>query len=414
MRVAVVGSGISGLVSAWLLSRDHEVVVYEADSRIGGHTHTVEVEAGGRQYLVDTGFIVFNPENYPLFTRLLERLDVPTQPSNMSFSVRDERSGLEYNGTSLNTLFAQRRNLIRPGFLRMVRDILRFYRDARELVDSADYDLTLGDYVAARNYSQEFVEWHLFPMASAIWSTGREGISRFPAVSLARFFHNHGFLQVKERPRWRVVKGGSRSYLSPLAQSFRENIRQSSPVAVIRRSADAVRIRTQGGHEDRFDHVVIAAHSDQALAMLADPSAAEREILGAIRYLSNDTVLHTDARLLPRRPRARASWNYHLPLREDDLPSVTYSMNALQSIPAPPHFCVTLNRTDRIAPDRWIRRMSYAHPVFDARAIRAQQRKHAICGVNRTSYAGAYWGYGFHEDGVRSALDACRQFGGTL
>lgn len=414
MRIAVVGSGISGLVSAWLLSKRHEVVVYEADSRIGGHTHTVEVNGGERTFAVDTGFIVFNPENYPLFTRLMGLLGVESQPSNMSFSVRDERSGLEYNGTSLNSLFAQRRNLLRPGFLRMVRDIVRFFRDARELVGSSDFDLTLGDFVASRGYSREFMEWHLFPLASAVWSTGPSGITRFPAVALARFFNNHGFLQVEDRPRWRVLVGGSRSYLEPLSRPFRSAIRLGSPVAAVRRDPASVRVRTRGGDEDRFDHVVITAHSDQAIGMLEDPSPAEREVLGAIRYTPNDTVLHTDESLLPRRPRARASWNYHLPVRDDQLPSVTYWMNLLQSIPGPTRFCVTLNRTDRIDPSRWIRRMTYEHPLYDSAALRAQLRRKEISGVNRTSYCGAYWGYGFHEDGVRSAVEACRPLGVDL
>jgi predicted NAD/FAD-binding protein len=411
MRIAVVGSGIAGLTSAWLLSRDHDVVLYEADSRIGGHTCTVSVGWDSRQYDVDTGFIVYNPENYPNFARLLERLGVATRPSNMSFSVRDEQTGLEYSGSTLAGLFAQSRNLVRPGFFRMLVDIMRFYRDARELVHSPDVDLTVEDYATRRRYSAEFREWHLYPMTSAIWSTGRQGAAAFPAAVLARFFYNHGFLQVRNRPQWRVLEGGSKAYLEPITRPFKAAVRLSSPVAAVRRFPDFVRIRTSRGHEDRFHHVVLAAHSDQTLRMLEDPSPREREILGAIRYTANEAVLHTDENLLPKRHRAWASWNCHLPLRADNLPSLTYFMNSLQSIPGPPYFCVTLNRTERIAPSRILARMSYAHPVYDAGAIRAQRRKHEICGINRTSYCGAYWGYGFHEDGVVSALDACRLWG---
>ncbi|GAB4234501.1 MAG: FAD-dependent oxidoreductase [Acidobacteriota bacterium] len=412
MRIAVVGSGISGLTAAWLLSRHHEVVLYEAEARLGGHTHTVAVNLGDREFAVDTGFIVYNEENYPNFSRLLQCLGVATQPSSMSFSVRDDDSGLEYNGTSLNALFAQRRNLLRPVFWRMVLDILRFFREARELVGSSERELTLGEWVRRRGFSEPFLKWHLYPLVAAVWSTGRLGVENFPAVMLTEFFHNHGFLRVAGRPRWRVLRGGSHSYLPPLTRPFRDRIRLATPVVKVVRERDGVRIRDARGGEDHFDHVVLAVHSDQALSLLGDPSPEEREILGAIRYQVNEVVLHTDSQLLPRRPLARASWNFHLPLREDWRPTVTYWMNSLQSLPGPPDFCVTLNRTEAVRPDRILRRLEYAHPVFDPPALAAQRRKHEICGQRRTWYCGAYWGYGFHEDGVRSALDACRELGG--
>jgi uncharacterized protein len=339
---------------------------------------------------------------------------VETQLSRMSFSVRDEESGLEYNGASLNTLFSQRRNLLSRRFHRMVRDILRFYREAPELLGGGDYELTLGDYVRERGYSEEFIRWHLFPMGAAVWSTGAEGIERFPALSLVEFFHNHGFLKVKARPQWRVLKNGSKSYLEPLTAPFRDDIRLGTPVTSIRRRATGVEIGSADGHRETFDSVVIAVHSDRALAMLSDPTEAEKEILGSIAYTSSETVLHTDSRLLPRRTLARASWNYHLPMREDNKPSVTYYMNSLQGLSAPLDFCVTLNRTEAIDPSRVIARMVYEHPCFNAAAVRAQRRKAEISGRNRTFYCGAYWGYGFHEDGVRSALDVCSHFGRSL
>ncbi len=414
MRIAVVGSGISGLTSAWLLSRRHEVVLYEANHRLGGHTHTVVVALEDREIPVDTGFIVFNEQNYPKFSRLLECLGVTTQPSSMSFSVRDEVTGLEYNGTSLNSLFAQRRNLVRPAFLRMLLDILRFFREAPELIGSSDRTQTLGDWVRRRRYSDPFLQWHLYPLVAAIWSTGRLGAEHFPAVMLAEFFYNHGFLRLSGRPRWQVIRGGSHRYLEPLTLPFRDGVRLGTPVVAVTRDSGGVRIRDEGGGEDRFDHVVLAVHSDQALRILTDADPAEREILGAIRYQVNDVVLHTDSQLLPRRRLARASWNFHLPLQEEWRPTVTYWMNSLQGFSGPPDFCVTLNRTEAIRPEKIIRRLKYEHPVFDGSALAAQRRKHEICGRRRTWFCGAYWGYGFHEDGVRSALDACRELGDQL
>jgi len=414
VRIAIVGSGISGLVCAYLLSREHDVVVYEANDYVGGHTRTVRVDSDDETVNVDTGFIVFNPDNYPNFTRLLKQLKVESEPSTMSFSVRDEESGLEYNGTSLNTLFAQRRNLLSPRFLRMVKDILRFYREARELIEGPETDLPLGEYLEQNRYSREFRDWHLYPMAAAVWSTGLQGVESFPARFLVRFFNNHGFLQVSDRPQWRVLTGGSSSYIGPLTRPFDDAIRLQTPVTAIRRLPNAVSLTSGNGNTEQFDQVVIAAHSDQALKMLADPSDEERDILGAIPYTANDTVLHTDANLLPRRPLARASWNYHLPMRADNRPSVTYYMNALQNLTSREHYCVTLNRQERIAPNRIIERLFYEHPAFSVRSISAQGRKHEISGRNRTSYCGAYWGYGFHEDGVVSALDVCANFGARL
>lgn len=414
MKIAIVGSGVSGLVTAHLLSAEHDVVLIEADDRLGGHTNTIEVTLDtDRSYPVDTGFIVYNEKTYPNFCRLLRRLGVESKLSNMSFSVRCEATGLEYNGTSMNSLFVQRSNLFRPRFWRMVRDILRFYREAPELLE-ADNSVTLGSYLDQKQFSQEFVDWHLIPMGSAVWSTGREKMRDFPAHYLVKFFDNHGFLQVSERPEWRVLLGGSKSYIEPICRPFREKVRLHCPVRGIRRRPDGVDVTTPEGTES-FDEVVLATHSDQALAVLNDASDAEREILGAIRYEKNETVLHMDESLLPIRKRARASWNYHLGRSvEQDRPTVTYYMNMLQGISAPEHFCVTLNATEAINPEKIIRKLSYHHPVYTRETLSAQKRRSEIDGVNRTHFCGAYWGYGFHEDGVRSALDVCQRFGVSL
>ncbi len=406
MRIAIIGSGISGLVAAHHLWRDHEITVFEARDYIGGHTNTVEVERAGRVWAVDTGFIVFNDRTYPNFERLLGELGVAWQPTEMSFSVKCERTGLEYNGSSLNRLFAQRRNLFRPSFHRMLRDVLRFNREAPALLDGRDGGETLGEYVAAHGYSKEFTDHYLVPMGAAIWSTDPQCFRDFPARTFVRFFSNHGLLTVNDRPEWRVVQGGSARYVERLTLPFRDRIRLRCPVVAVQRRPDHVAVQPRCGPVERFDEVVFATHSDQALRLLADPTPAEREILGALRYQRNEVVLHTDARLLPRR-RAWASWNYHVPRDPQEGVAVTYHMNILQSLRSPEPFLVTLNRSDRIDPDKVLRRLTYDHPLFDLAAIEAQARWSEISGVGRTHYCGAYWGYGFHEDGVKSGLRVC-------
>ena len=413
-RVAIVGSGISGLVSAYLLHPDHDIVLYEAEDYIGGHTHTVEVELQGETYPVDTGFIVFNELRYPNFVNLLNRLDVLYRPSTMSFSVRCEATGLEYNGTSLNRLFAQRRNLFRPSFYRMLKDILRFYREARELLEGEHVDTTLGEYLERNRYSREFIDHHIVPMGSAVWSAAPEDMAAFPAQTFVRFFHNHGFLDVSGRPQWRTIRGGSHQYVKAMTRAFGDRIRLRCPVRSIARRADGVDLRLADGASERFDAVVLAVHSDQALKLLADPTPAERDILGAIGYRENHTVLHTDESMLPRTRRAWASWNAHLPKWASERATVTYNMNMLQGLQAPRTFCVTLNRTDEIDPACVIRRMVYHHPVFTVGAVAAQTRHDEINGADRTYYCGAYWGFGFHEDGVNSALAVARKFGKEL
>ncbi|RPJ72442.1 MAG: FAD-dependent oxidoreductase [Desulfobacteraceae bacterium] len=412
MKIAIVGSGVAGLVTAYLLSPEHEVSVFESEDRVGGHTCTVDVEAGGRSFAVDTGFIVFNEATYPNFLKLMRRLGVAWQPSTMSFSVKCPRTGLEFRPSSPNTLFIQRRNLLKPAFYRMLVDLVRFRRDMQGLLASKDFSLTLREFLERRAYSRFFRRYFIIPMGAAIWSSDPAGFERFPARFFAQFFHNHGFLNIRQ-PRWLTIAGGSRQYLDPLTRGFRERIRVNCPVTSLRRHPDRVEV-SAGGKRERFDAAVIAAHSDQALALLADPSAAEREILGAIPYQANRTVLHTDSAILPRRKAAWAAWNYLVPEGEGGGVALTYDMNILQRLAAPVEFCVSLNLEEKLDPARVIRRMLYHHPAYTPESLAARNRLKEINGVNRTYYAGAYWGYGFHEDGVKSALEVGRHFGKGL
>jgi predicted NAD/FAD-binding protein len=416
MNIAVIGTGISGLVCGHLLHEEHDLTFFEANDYVGGHTHTVDVKQDGTSYAVDTGFIVFNDWTYPNFIRILDRLGVESQPTSMSFSVKIEKSGLEYNGASLNTLFAQRSNLFRPSFHRMIRDILRFNREAPALlaVAEASDQVTLMDYLRQNRYSEEFVEHYIIPMGAAIWSADPHRMRGFPARYFVNFFKNHGLLSVSNRPQWRVIKGGSREYVEKMIRPFRNRIRLSAPVEWIRRHEDHVEVKPCAGKPERFDHVIVAAHSDRALRMLADPDNRERDILGAIPYQPNETVLHTDPTVLPKRRRAWASWNYHL-LHEQKRPvAVTYNMNILQSLLARDPFCVSLNLNGQVAPDKTLQTFEYHHPVYTAAGVAAQKRWPEINGTRRTWFCGAYWGYGFHEDGVNSALRVCREFGKEL
>ena len=415
MKIAIIGSGIAGLTSAYLLHRRHEITLFEASDWIGGHTHTVDVRLDGRDYAIDTGFIVFNDWTYPNFIRLLEQLGVASRPTEMSFSVHDPDSGCEYNGNNLNSLFAQRRNLLSPSFLGMLRDILRFNREA--LSDLAEEriggDVTLGAYLARGRYGRRFVDHYIVPMGAAIWSMSLEDMLDFPLQFFVRFFKNHGLLSVNERPQWRVIEGGSRAYVAPLTASFRERIRLNCPVWRVERDDEGVSLLSPAGRE-RFDKVVFACHSDQALALLAAPTPSERQILGALRYAENDVVLHTDTRLLPRRPLAWASWNYRLggPARQPA--AVTYNMNILQGIEAPRTFCVSLNQTAAIDPAKILGRYNYAHPQYSLAGIAAQARWRELYGRRHSFYCGAYWANGFHEDGVVSALRVADAFGERL
>ncbi len=405
MRIAVIGSGIAGLGSAWLLSRRHEVTLYESNAYLGGHTQTHDITLGGRSWSVDSGFIVFNPINYPLFDSLLDELHVPSQPTQMSFAVRNEVTGVEYNATSLDTLFCQRRNLLSPRFIGMVRDILRFYREAPAWLNDGPADAALGDWLEQQRYGRAFREEHLLPMAAALWSAPRERILSFPLSHLLRFMANHHMLQVENRPQWRVVQGGSQRYVDALRARWNVRERLACPVRSVRRDPAGVEIHSAAGHA-RYDHVVLACHADDALALLGDADSHERSVLGAIGFQDNDVVLHTDARLLPRRRKAWAAWNVMLP--EGGGYAMTYCMNILQSLDAPEPLCVSLNCSERIAPERILRRMHYRHPIYDRDSVAALARRAQIQGRRRTWFAGAYWGFGFHEDGLRSAVDVAR------
>lgn len=415
VRIAVIGTGVSGLVVAHHLHRRHDITVFEADDRVGGHTNTVEVELPEGRVAVDTGFIVCNERTYPNFLALLDELGVATQPSDMSFSVSDERSGVEYRATNVNSVFAQRRNLLRPGFQRMVLDILRFNRGLRRDLDAdrLDPDRSLAEHVAAGRYSPQFVERFLVPFGASIWSADPTTFLDFPTATYARFMANHGLLDLVGRPTWRTVVGGSSSYVRALTSPFRERIRTSSPVhkLVRDRVGGEVEVVTDAGAE-RFDRVVVATHSDQALRLLGDPSDREQEILGAIRYQPNVATLHTDPRMLPANPRARASWNFHVADGGGNRATLTYWMNLLQALPTETPLLVTLNRSEEIRPESVLYQTEYDHPVYDAAAIRAQARRDEIQGVDGTYFAGAYWSYGFHEDGVRSGLDVVRAIEG--
>ena len=410
MRIAVVGSGIAGLASAWLLSRRHDVVLLEGNDSLGGHTHTHDIELEGKHYRVDTGFIVHNPENYPLLTRMFDELGVATKPTTMSFSMHSDASGVEYNATSLDGLFCQRGNLVSPRFWRMLGDLRRFYRLAPQLLQTSDAGPTLGEYLQQNSFGDAFRDEHLLPMASALWSSPSSQILSFPARYLVQFMDNHHMLQVGGRPDWRVVCGGSSSYVEALQRQWNVEVRLGAPVLAVRRDAEGIEIAT-GDRSERFDQVVLACHSDQALALLADADAREAEILGAIPYQSNDVVLHTDATLLPRNRKAWAAWNAHVPRDPSGACTVSYCMNLLQGIDAPQPLVVTLNRTAAIDPSRILRRMAYSHPVYNHASVAAQARRHEIQGQRQTWFAGAYWGWGFHEDGIRSAVDVARGLG---
>lgn len=410
MRIAIVGSGISGLAAAWLLQREHDLVLFEAGERLGGHTHTHDIRLYGRQYRVDTGFIVFNPVHYPLLSQLFDELEVRSRATTMSFSVHSELSGVEYNAGDLNGLFCQRRNLLSPRFLGMVRDLFRFYRESPELLRIAGAGPTLGEYLHANRYGEAFREEHLLPMASALWSTPAQRVLSFPARYLVQFMANHQMLQVSGRPQWRVVDGGSDRYVQALRERWNVEERLACPVLALSRDEDGVTVRSAAG-EERYDQVVLACHSDQALRLLEDADDSERDILGAMRYQLNDTVLHTDARLLPSRRRAWAAWNAHVPREPAAGCTVSYCMNLLQGIDSPEPLVVTLNRSEAIDPDKILRRMQYEHPVYDLGSVAAQRRKAEIQGQRRTWFAGAYWGWGFHEDGMRSAVEVAGALG---
>jgi predicted NAD/FAD-binding protein len=409
MRIAIVGSGVSGLVAARALAGRHEITVFEAGARVGGHVHTWDVGAqGGEKLSVDSGFIVYNERNYPNFSRLLAELGVATQPTVMSFGVRCDRTGLEYNGTTLNQLFVQRRNLIQPSFWRMIREILRFNREAPIAIRNDAEPVSLRDLLDRGGYSEMFREQYLLPMGSALWSVPRAQVLEMPALFFVSFFENHGMLTVNDRPQWRVIRGGSARYVEALIAPFRDRIVTNRAVRRIERFEDRVEVDGSA-----FDRVVIACHSDQALAMLADATRAEREVLGALPYQQNEAVVHTDVSVLPRARGAWGAWNYRIACDADTPATVTYDMNILQSLTARETYCVTLNDDAGIDRARIIGRVRYHHPTYTLAGAAAQARRAEISGPNRTHYCGAYWGNGFHEAGATSGLDVVREIAGS-
>lgn len=408
-KIAVVGTGIAGNVVSYYLNQDHDITVFEKNNYVGGHSHTHSVSSPEGDYQVDSGFIVFNYETYPQFTRLLQKLGVEVQTSEMSFGVRCERTGLEYMGSTLNSLFTQRRNFFRPSFWGMLIDIIRFNRNGASLLDEGDTAISLEDYLKKEAYGKAFKEDYLLPMASAVWSADKNMMSRFPAKYLIRFFYNHGLLKIFNRPQWYVIKGGSKEYVDAITRGHRHAIRLDTAVNSISRSDTGVIVKTSVDQES-FDYVFLACHSDQALSLLANPRELEREVLGAITYQKNDAVLHTDTSLLPKNRRAWAAWNYHRLEREQDQVAMTYNMNILQNFSCETQFCVTLNNTSAVDPSKIIAKMRYEHPVYTPESVAAQDRQREINGLDRIYFCGAYWRYGFHEDGVASAMSALDDF----
>lgn len=418
MRIAVVGAGISGLSAAWLLAPEHEVTLFEASDYAGGHSHTVDVQLEGRSHPVDTGFLVHNDHTYPNLIQLFSLLGVQTHPSEMTFSVSLPASDLEWAGASLASLFAQTRNLLRPAFWRMLRDILHFNHAAQNLLlEASARQETLGQLLDRHHYSREFRDWYLYPMGAAIWSSPLKGMDIFPAETFIRFCLNHGLLQIMNQPQWKTVTRGSREYVQAMLTRIKD-VRLSSPVSSIRRTADALEIETTSGVE-KFDRVILACHSDQALAMLSDAHAAERNLLLAIRYQPNTAWLHTDTRLMPRRRRTWSAWNYYSPVHADGSTSenpvaVTYWLNCLQSLPFKTDVLLTLNPPEPPAANTVLRKIEYAHPVLDAAAYAAQKKLPLIQGMDRVYFCGAWAGYGFHEDGLKAGMKVASLLGAKI
>lgn len=412
MKIAIVGGGISGLTCAWLLHRHHDISVFESAPKPGGHSNTVEFELEGRDYRVDTGFIVYNDRTYPNFMALLSQLGVAGTPTSMSFAVRCDRTGVEYSGTGLSGVFAQKRNLIRPSFLRMVADILRFNRQGTSEAETVSSEMTVGEFLRKNHYGRSFAEHYLLPMGAAIWSCPTGTFADFPIQFILQFYRNHGLLSLTNRPQWYTIPGGSRQYVKRLTAPFSDRIRSGSPVRRVVRSENGVTVSTDQGSED-FDEVIFACHSDQALALLDRSNNVERTVLSAFPYEMNEAVLHTDESILPRCKKAWSAWNYRIGVAQETRATITYNMNILQHIQSPHTFLVTLNDTETIDPARVISRHQYSHPLFTIERSSMQALHGRLIRSQRTSFCGAYWGNGFHEDGVNSALAVCRKFGIT-
>lgn len=411
MQIAVVGAGISGLAAAYYLRNKHDVSVFEANGYAGGHANTLSVVEKSKILPVDTGFIVYNDRTYPNFSRLLAELDVPSQASDMSFSVRCDRSGLEYAGTGINGLFAQRLNLLRPAFWRLIRDWRRFGHESQQLLSSPQERITVREYFRQHSYSREFREQYFLPIGSAIWSCPHDRLEEFPIRFIVDFYHHHGLLTLDDPPQWRVIRGGSQRYVQALLSRLPRPVELSNQVVGVERAAaGGARLHFASGESRTFEHVILACHADQALQLLGESATpAECDVLSAFPYEANTAVLHTDTKVLPRSRRAWASWNYRIPARSRGKATVTYNMNRLQSLQSEETYCVSLNEESQIDPQKILRVIQYHHPVFSLSRAKAQQRHHELIDLDGLSYCGAYWGNGFHEDGVNSALAVCRE-----
>lgn len=414
MRIAIIGTGISGLTSAYLLNQNHDIVVYEKNDYIGGHTHTHSIKSKNQNLSVDSGFIVYNEVTYPNFIKLLKKLNVISQKTTMGFSVKSINKNLEYAGNSLGSLFAQTLNILRPSFWIMIIDILRFNKNAKLDLGFISPDVKLGEYLYRNKFSNSFINNYIIPMGAAIWSTKAKAMMDMPALFFIRFLNNHGLMQIKNRSGWWVIKGGSSKYVEKIIVSFKSKIKLNTAIESIQRKDNKVIIKPFSHDEETFDAVVIATHSDQALRMLSDATKEENEILKALPYQLNEALLHTDEFVLPKRKKAWSSWNYNLDQGVDEPMAMTYNMNILQSLKSSETYCVTLNNSELVDDKKIIKTLSYEHPQFTPKGINAQKRKHEISGVQNTYYCGAYWRNGFHEDGVVSALDVCKNFGITL
>jgi len=415
MRIAVVGTGVAAMTAAYLLHKEHEITVFDKANYVGGHTNTRDVTLDGKTYPVDTGFIVFNDWTYPNFIKLLDRLGVQYRASTMSFSVACDRTGLQYNGGSIGGLFAQKRNLISPKFFGMLRDILRFNKLAKQFAERGDDQTMMDQFARQHGLGEMFYDKYLIPIAASIWSADPRKVAQFPMRFMAEFFRNHGMLNMWDRPQWRTVVGGSRTYMTELTRPFADQIRLSDAVTAVRRFDSHVELDTEKQTGQRFDHVIMGCHSDQALAILGDDASSdERAALSSVPYQANLAILHTDERVLPSRRACWAAWNYRVPDEEGQPIVLTYNMNILQGLDAPKTLCVTLNDDSSIAPETVIARIPYEHPVFLPQRKQAHDLFDKINHHNRTSFCGAYWRYGFHEDGVVSALNAVKPFGMSL
>ena len=408
MKIAIVGSGISGNSLAYTLSKEHDITLFEKNNRLGGHSHTHEIISQGKKINVDTGFIVFNKKTYPLFTKLLDELNVHYEKSDMSFSVFSKDRNFEYNGTTLNTLFSQRKNIFNYKFIKMIYEIIKFNKVALTLL-SAKTEISLETFLRQNNFSDYFCKNYILPMGSAIWSSNINSMLKFPAVFFVKFFNNHGMLNINDRPQWLTVTNGSKEYVEKLTASIKKNIRLNCPVKAVKRNKDSVEVKSSDGTEI-FDYIFFACHSDEALKLIIDPSAKEKEVLSSIPYSKNEVTLHTDESIMPNNKLTWAAWNYNIDSTNDMPIALTYNMNILQNLKTQQTILVTLNDNGNINPEKVLKKINYDHPLFSLKSVEAQKNYGIISGVNRTGYAGAYWGNGFHEDGISSAYKAIKYF----